>query len=187
MNNRLIPDEFNETDESYTLFATSLQNVTLDAYQWSGVVRGLGTLAQLIKPSNVSGNYHLSFAPLQLADWPRYHYRGFMLDTARRFYPVDNIIRLLDTMAVAKFNVFHWHLVEDESFPVELKRFPAMWKNGGFIEGETYSRDQIKYIVDYATRLAIRVIPEFDNPGHSRAIGFDPYFTEVVRCFNVTN
>ncbi len=110
-----------------------------------------------------------------------------MLDTARRFYPVENILRLLDSMAVAKFNVFHWHMVEDESFPIELKRFPAMWKNGAFKEGETYSRDQIRQIVDYAARLAIRVIPEFDNPGHSRAIGFDPYFTEIVRCFNKTN
>jgi len=110
-----------------------------------------------------------------------------MLDTARRFYPVDSIIRLLDTMAVAKFNVFHWHLVEDESFPIELRRYPAMWKNGAFKEGETYSREQIKQIVEYALRLAIRVIPEFDNPGHSRAIGFDSYFTEVVRCFNKTD
>lgn len=61
-----------------------------------------------------------------------------------------------------------------------------MWKNGAFKNGETYSRDQIKYIVEYATRLAIRVIPEFDNPGHSRGLGFDPYFTEIVRCFNFT-
>ena len=138
LNNRLIPDGFNETDESYNLYVTSPQNVTLDAFQWSGAVRGLGTLAQLIKPAN--GSYNLSFAPMTLVDWPRFHYRGFMLDTARRFYPVDSILRLMDSMAVAKFNVFHWHMVEDESFPIELKIFPAMWKNGAFKEGETYSR-----------------------------------------------
>ena len=138
LNNRVIPDNFNETDESYNLYVTSKNNITLDAFQWSGVVRGLGTLAQLIKPVNSS--YHLRFAPMTLADWPRYQYRGFMLDTARRFYPFDNLLRLLDSMAVAKFNVFHWHMVEDESFPIEIKTFPAMWKNGAFKEGETYSR-----------------------------------------------
>jgi hexosaminidase len=124
---------------------------------------------------------------MTIGDWPRYPYRGFMLDTARRFYPVDNILRLLDAMQVAKFNVFHWHLVEDESFPIELKTFPAMWKNGAFESDETYSHDDMKAIVERATRYGIRVIPEFDNPGHSRAVGFDPYFTEVVRCFNDTD
>jgi hexosaminidase len=110
-----------------------------------------------------------------------------MLDTARRFYSLQSILQMLDAMHIAKFNVFHWHLVEDESFPLELKIFQNAAKNGAFKKGETYTRDMVKQIVDHAQRLAIRVVPEFDNPGHSRAIGLDPYFTEIVRCFNKTD
>lgn len=189
LNNRLLPDDLNETDESYTLNITSTQ-ISLDAFQWSGVMRGLSTLSQLIKGKSeeeAGGVYQIKFVPMQIGDWPRFVYRGFMLDTARRYYPEDKIIKLLDTMAVAKFNIFHWHIVEDESFPLELSRFPAMWKNGAFVNGETYSKDAIRRIVEHATKLAIRMVPEFDNPGHSRAIGFDPYFTEIVRCFNKTD
>lgn len=110
-----------------------------------------------------------------------------MLDTARRYYSVDSILQILDAMQIAKFNVLHWHLVEDESFPLELNIFQNVHKNAAFNQGETYSRAMVKQIVDHAQRLAIRVVPEFDNPGHSRAIGLDPYFTEIVRCFNKTN
>ena len=106
-----------------------------------------------------------------------------MLDTARRFYSVDFIKDLLTGMAASKFNVLHWHIVEDESFPLELKTFPNITKNGAYRKEEVYTRAMVKSVIDYATQLAIRVVPEFDNPGHTRSIGFDPYFTEIVRCF----
>jgi hexosaminidase len=110
-----------------------------------------------------------------------------MLDTARRYYSVDSILQILDAMHIGKFNVFHWHLVEDESFPFELKSFPRLHLNAAFRQGETYSREDVKKIVDHAQRLAIRVVPEFDNPGHSRSVGLDPYFNEIVRCFTQTD
>lgn len=65
----------------------------------------------------------MQYAPLMITDAPRYPYRGLMLDTARRYYSVEVILQILDAMHIAKFNVFHWHLVEDESFPLELKIF----------------------------------------------------------------
>jgi len=158
------------------------------APQWSGVVRALSTLAQLVKAPKVQGGfYSVPYTPIDIEDYPRYPYRGLMLDTARRYYTVDSILQIMDAMHIAKFNVLHWHLVEDESFPLELKTFQNVHKNAAFKQGETYSRAQVKQIVDHAQRLAIRVVPEFDNPGHSRAIGLDPYFTEIVRCFNKTD
>ena len=75
-----------------------------------------------------------------LNDKPRYPYRGLMLDTARRYYSIDSIINLLNVMAAAKFNILHWHIVDDESFPLELKTsFPNLTFNGAFKEDEIYT------------------------------------------------
>lgn len=127
----------------------------------------------------------MAHTPIVVEDEPRYKYRGMMLDTARRFYKVSTILHLLDSMAVAKFNVLHWHIVDDQSFPMELKTsFPSITFNGAWSADQVYTQKQIKQIVDHAMRLGIRVVPEFDNPGHTRAVGMDPYFREIVRCFD---
>ena len=119
-----------------------------------------------------------------MIDEPRYPYRGFMLDTSRHFFSLDSILKLIDAMAVAKFNVFHWHIVDDDSFPLELKQsFPNLTFNGAFSENEVYTQAMVKQIVEHAKKLAIRVVPEFDNPSHTHAVGLDPYFRDVVRCF----
>lgn len=107
-----------------------------------------------------------------------------MLDTSRHFYSVDRIKELIYTISLAKFNVFHWHLVDDDSFPMTLKSYPTVTQNGAFSKDNVYSLAQMQDIVSYATSLGVRVIPEFDNPGHTRAIGLDPTFNEIVRCFN---
>jgi|LauGreDrversion4_2_1035121.scaffolds.fasta_scaffold324869_4 hexosaminidase len=107
-----------------------------------------------------------------------------MLDTSRRFFEVATIKDTLDVLAAAKFNVFHWHAVDDDSFPLTLQSYPSVSSNGAFTAAEVYSKENVKEIVDYATSLGIRVVPEFDNPGHVRAVGFDPHFKEAVRCFN---
>jgi hexosaminidase len=87
----------------------------------------------LIKPPKLVDLYYtMAYAPLKIRDFPRYPYRGLMLDTARRYYTVDSILQILDAMHVAKFNVLHWHLVEDESFPLELKTFQNVHKNAAF-------------------------------------------------------
>lgn len=87
-------------------------------------------------------------------------------------------------MALAKFNVFHWHLVDDDSFPMEFPDYPNLSKNSAFSAKEIYSQQDLKDIVDYAGRLGIRVIPEFDNPGHTRALGMDPDLLPMVLCYN---
>lgn len=105
-----------------------------------------------------------------------------MLDTSRHFYPVQTIKEILDSLAAAKFNAFHWHAVDDDSFPITLASFPNVTENGAFSAEEVYTVAMIKDVVDYASKLAIRVIPEFDNPGHLRAIGYA--LRDITLCFS---
>ena len=97
-------------------------------------MRGLSTLAQLVKYTDSAGryDYKIDYTPMDIRDYPRYPYRGFMLDTSRRFYQVDTIKQVLDVLAASKFNVFHWHAVDDDSFPLELPTFPNVTFNGAF-------------------------------------------------------
>ena len=139
----MIPDDLNDTKENYSLVVTE-NNITIVVDQWSGVVRALSTLAQLISPKVFQNYYTIAYAPLKIVDFPRYPYRGLMLDTARRYYSVDSILKTLDAMHIAKFNVLHWHLVEDESFPLELNIFQNVHMNAAFKKGETYSRTMVK-------------------------------------------
>lgn len=82
-------------------------------------MRGLATFAQLVEYSVGTGrfSYKINYAPIEITDFPRYPYRGYMLDTSRRFYSLSTIYEILDILAAAKFNVFHWHIVDDDSFP----------------------------------------------------------------------
>lgn len=74
----------------------------------------------------------MSHLPLSINDAPRYSYRGFMLDTSRHYFSVDGIKTMLDALAVSKFNVLHWHIVDDDSFAMESKTFPNLTFNGAF-------------------------------------------------------
>ena len=106
-------------------------------------MRGLSTLAQLVQWN--ATRYQVRFSPISVTDKPRYPYRGFMLDTSRHFYSLDSIFKLIDAMAVAKFNVFHWHIVDDDSFPLELKQsFPNLTFNGAFTENEVYTQSMVR-------------------------------------------
>jgi hexosaminidase len=156
----------------------------LEANDYSGIVRGLSTLIQLIKKaSSDSSLYEIAHLPIVINDSPRYPFRGLMLDTARRYFSIDSIKEVIDAMSAAKFNVLHWHLVDDDSFPMVLDSYPDIAANGAFSSDRIYSKAMMADVVSYASKLAIRVIPEFDNPGHVRAVGLDPAFKDIVRCF----
>ena len=83
------------------------------------------TFSQLVSFNN-SNSYNIAFSPISISDKARYPYRALMLDTSRRYYPMQTILELIDAMSLAKFNVLHWHIVDDESFPLELQTFPNM-------------------------------------------------------------
>ena len=149
-----------ETDESYTL---DIQNgaVKLSAQTDFGAMHGMETILQLLEPS--SAGYFLP--AVHISDASRFSWRGLMLDVCRHFLPVGNVLRTLDAMAAVKMNVLHLHLSEDQGFRVESKRFPKLTGLGS--EGKYYSQDDIREIVRYATDRGIRVVPEFDMPGHT--------------------
>ncbi len=106
-----------------------------------------------------------------IIDEPRFKYRGFMLDTARHFIPVPLILKQIDAMSYNKLNTFHWHIVDDQSFPFESLRFPDLTKNGRYSPNHVYTQADIDRIIKHARIRGIRVIPEFDSPGHVDSFG----------------
>lgn len=151
-----------DEDESYTLSVTS-GGVKLHAATVVGAMRGLTTLEQLYQ---ASGNGFILPA-VEIQDSPRFRWRGLMIDSGRHFEPVDVIKRNLDAMAAVKLNVFHWHLTEDQGFRVESKLYPGLTGSGS--DGLFYTQEQVREIVEYARARGIRVVPEFDMPGHTRS------------------
>ena len=148
------------TDESYKLTVTP-NKIAINATTDVGALRGLSTLLQLI--TNNASTY---FIPgVVINDAPRFVWRGLMIDVARHFQPIDVLKRNLDAMAFVKMNVFHWHLTDDQGFRAEIKSHPLLHQKGS--DGLYYTQEEMKDIVSYASNLGIRVVPEFDVPGHA--------------------
>ncbi len=153
---KLAPNE----DESYRL-TVAPGGVALAAATDLGVLRGLETLLQLLSADN-EGYY---FPCVEVQDAPRFTWRGLMIDASRHFMPVDMVKRNCDGMAAVKMNVLHWHLSDDQGFRVECRTWPRLHQFGS--DGLYYTQDQIRDVIAYAADRGIRVMPEFDIPGHS--------------------
>src|SRR6266436_6515972 len=149
-------------DESYTL-AIAADGAQIDAPTPLGAMHGLQTFLQLVE---VSPNGFAAPA-VTIQDKPRFPWRGLMIDVARHFIPLDVLKRNLDALEAVKMNVFHWHLSENQGFRVESKKFPKLQTMGS--DGLYYTQDEIRDLTAYAHDRGIRVVPEFDMPGHSTA------------------
>lgn len=149
-----------QADESYTL-EISAQSAMLSAENTVGAMRGLETFLQWVTPD--TGGF--SARGVKIQDRPRFPWRGLLIDACRHWQPVDVILRNLDAMAAVKMNVLHWHLSEDQGFRVESKRFPRLHQMGS--DGKYYTQEEIRSVIEYARDRGIRVVPEFDMPGHS--------------------
>jgi hexosaminidase len=156
------PVETAQEDESYRLTVTPL-GARLDAPNPLGVLRGMQTFLQLVDLE--SGGFGVPAVTIE--DHPRFPWRGLMLDVARHWMPLAEVKRTLDGMAAVKLNVFHWHLSENQGFRIESKRFPKLQEMGS--DGQYYTQDQVREAIAYARDRGIRVIPEFDMPGHTTA------------------
>jgi hexosaminidase len=149
-----------EEDESYSLNVSDKQ-ATLRAPTVVGALRGLETFLQLLE-SDREGFFIPS---VQIEDQPRFRWRGLLIDIGRHYEPMEVIKRNLDAMAAVKLNVFHWHLTEDQGFRIESKRFPKLHQMGS--DGFYYTQDEAREVIAYASERGIRVVPEFDIPGHA--------------------
>ena len=149
-------------DESYSLKVTD-RGIEIHASTDVGAMHGLSSLLQLIQVKK--GAY--VFAGVEIRDEPRFVWRGLMMDVARHFMPIDVVKRNIDAMALVKLNVFHWHLSDDQGFRVETKTLPELYKKAS--DGLYYTQTEVKDIVKYASDRGIRVVPEFDVPGHGSA------------------
>jgi hexosaminidase len=149
-------------DESYTLDVTPT-GAKLQAPNPLGVLRGLQTFLQLIAITPDG----FSVPALHIEDRPRFPWRGLMIDSCRHFIPLEVVKRNLDGMEAVKMNVLHWHLSENEGFRAESHKFPKLHEQGS--DGLYYTQEEIREVIEYARDRGIRVVPEFDMPGHSTA------------------
>jgi hexosaminidase len=152
-------------DESYSLKITP-DDAEIDAPNDLGALHGLETLIQLVQPAADPKDGYVLPA-VSINDSPRFPWRGLMVDCGRHFEPIAVLKRTLDGMAAVKLNVFHWHLTEDQGFRIESLAFPKLTAVGS--DGLFYTQAEAREIVAYARARGIRVVPEFEMPGHSAA------------------
>jgi len=140
----------------------------------AGVFRGIQTLKQLLPAAGDNALAVLNTGVIK--DYPRYEHRGFMLDVARHFYTVDEVKQVIDYLATYKYNVFHFHLTDDQGWRIEIPSWPKLTTVGSnSAVGQTscencfYSLDEYQEIVEYADERFITLVPEIDVPGHVKA------------------
>ena len=130
----------------------------------AGVLRGLATLRQAI--ANVPGGF--AIPTMVIDDAPRFVWRGVMIDVTRHFFSLPTLKRQIDALELVKLNVLHLHLSDNEGFRVESRRYPKLHEVSS--QGQFYSQAEIQELVAYAADRGVRIVPEFDVPGHSLAI-----------------
>lgn len=176
--------------EEYRLAVTK-KKVSLTAGTPEGLFRGIHTIRQLLPPqiesrSTVS-EMKWTLPCVSVTDYPRFEWRGMHLDVSRHFFEVEFIKRYIDILAMHKMNVFHWHLVDDQGWRIEIKKYPKLTEVGAWrvdredkpwssrelqqpgekaTYGGFYSQEEIKEIVAYAAERFITVVPEIEMPAH---------------------
>ncbi|KAI0261973.1 N-acetylhexosaminidase [Gloeopeniophorella convolvens] len=158
-----------QRDEAYALSVPADGGAAvLRANSTLGLFRGLNTFAQLWYTSGAAV-YTLG-APVQIEDAPAYPYRGFLLDTARNYFPVSDIERTLDAMSWVHINTFHWHVVDSQSFPLEVPGYTELASKGAYGPDQVYTTKDVANVVAYAGARGIDVLVEVDTPGHTSVI-----------------
>nr|XP_043616801.1 beta-hexosaminidase 1 [Erigeron canadensis] len=163
-------------DESYTLLVVKnnglsiIGEVNIEANTVYGALRGLETFSQLCGFDYGTKTVQIYKAPWFIKDKPRFAFRGLLLDTSRHYYPIEIIKQIIDSMSYAKLNVLHWHIIDEQSFPLEVPAYPKLWK-GAYTKYERYTVEDASEIVSYAKSRGINVMAEIDVPGHAESWG----------------
>ncbi|MBP1641236.1 MAG: putative beta-N-acetylglucosaminidase [Bacteroidetes bacterium] len=173
------------------LLSVGDKGVKIEGKDSDGLFYGVQTLLQLLPSqvyaSQLQNGVQWTVPAVTIKDYPRFHYRGMMLDVVRQFFDEQTVKSYIDWLAMHKINKFHWHLTDDQGWRIEIKKYPkltsvAAWRgpneaiaptlgSGDKRYGGFYTQKQIKEIVRYAAERHIEVIPEIDLPGHSYAAG----------------
>lgn len=154
--------------EKYTLELKNHNDWALTADYYPGFLRGLETFSQLFE-KNRQDESEVAGIPIFISDAPQFKWRGLMIDSSRHFLPMDTIKRALDSMLYSKLNVLHWHIIDEDAFPMQVSTVPELSEYGSV--GGLISPEDIKSIIDYARVRGIRVVPEIDSPAHTRSWG----------------
>ena len=169
-----------ETNETYVL-SIGASAPFIEAQTVFGAMHGLETLVQLVNRSQATA---WTLPSVEVQDNPRFAFRGFLHDTARHFLTVPVIKQLIDALAASKYNVFHWHITDDQSCPYVSTALPHLSKGAfGGLSSHTYSPSVVQEVIEYAYARGVRVVPEFDTPGHVGAMGVG-YPDLVTRCYS---
>lgn len=170
----IVKNDNVKSDEWYQLLI-SKKGIAIKANSSKGLLYGISTLNQVLFQTMKNGHYQLPY--LTIDDTPAYQYRGFMLDASRHMQSVQTVKAILDFMGRLKLNVFHWHLTDDNGWRIESRRYPQLnlvasyaRNNSNHESNGYYSIEEIHDILNYAKQRNIKVIPEFDIPGHSWAL-----------------
>jgi len=168
-------------DESYALKITTSGQVTINAVTSIGLLRGLETLTQLFYKHSQGGIY-TPYAPVTITDAPKFPHRGLNMDVSRNYYPPADMKRTIDALSWNKFNRLHLHVVDAQSWPVEIPALPELAQKGPYHNGLTYSPKDLADIQEYGAYRGIEVIIEFDMPGHTAAIALA--YPDLITAYN---
>ncbi|KAL5580075.1 hypothetical protein UlMin_012517 [Ulmus minor] len=162
-------------DESYKLSIPESEMgkpvfAYLEAKKVYGALHGFQTFGQLCQFNFKTRVIEVDQVPWTIVDRPRFSYRGLLIDTARHYLPLPVIKKVIDSMTYAKLNVLHWHIVDTQSFPLEIPSYPKLWEGSYSVE-ERYTMTDAAEIVSYAERRGINVLAEIDVPGHALSWG----------------
>ena len=172
--------------EAYSINVSS-DGILVQAVAPEGIYRATRTLLKSVGTEKTSS---VEFPSAEVSDWPRFGYRGLMLDVSRHFSDVEMVKRTIDMLALHQLNIFHWHLTDDQGWRIEIKSHPELTEIGAWRDdtvvgrylggtdyptdgkrhGGFYTQEQIREIVAYAKERYIEIIPEIDLPGHTSAV-----------------
>lgn len=167
--------------EKYQLTLRITDKWELVADYYPGFLRGLETFSQLFEKSlDAEKNtiYQVRGLPIIIDDKPDYQWRGLMIDSSRHFLPLEAVKKTIDGMMYSKMNVLHWHITDEDSFPMELKSRPEITASGRV--GGTYTQSEVKSIINYAKTRGVRVVPEFDTPAHTQSWGRSEKLSSMI-------
>ncbi|KAK4681679.1 Glucosamine-6-phosphate isomerase (Glucosamine-6-phosphate deaminase) (GNPDA) (GlcN6P deaminase) [Podospora pseudoanserina] len=171
-----------EVDESYNLTLSKSGHAKLTAVSSIGILRGLETFSQLFYQHSSGTFWYTPYAPVSITDSPKFPHRGILLDTARHFFPVEDILRTIDAMAWSKLNRLHIHVTDSQSWPLVIPSMPELSEKGAHHPSETYSPSDVESIQKYGAVRGVEVYFEIDMPGHIGSVSLS--HPELIVAYN---